>query len=90
MKTALAIGLFFGWLASRFFEGDVYDQGYREGMIAGHIRGVVEGVDVGHLLGYDEGYRGCPDGGYGEGFFAGVHKGFECKMRQVDETTFEC
>jgi hypothetical protein len=100
MKTVVAIGLFFGWLAARFLESD-YDKGYREGMKIGHLQGVVEGVDAGHLVGYDEGYKvGNADRemvydtgmaeGYGEGFFAGVHKGFECKMMQIDESTFEC
>lgn len=103
MKTAVAIGLFFGWIAARFgfLETEDYDKGYEEGVKVGHLQGVVEGIDVGHLLGYDEGYKvGNADRdlvydeglqeGYGEGFFAGVHKGFECKLRQIDESTFEC
>ena len=35
----------------------------------------------------------CPNGlaeGYREGFLAGVHKGFECKMKQIDAYTLEC
>lgn len=101
MKTfELAVGLFFGWVFGVLDTAD-YDKGYREGMKIGHLQGVVEGVDVGHLLGYDEGYKvGNADRdmvydsglaeGYGEGFLAGVHKGFECKLMQIDESTFEC
>jgi hypothetical protein len=81
------------------FKGD-YNKGYEEGLKIGHLQGVVEGLDAGHLLGYEEGQKIAKSGcngfeegkseGYGEGFFAGVHKGFECKMRQIDAFNFEC
>ncbi len=94
MKVVLAF--FVGWLAARFGVDESYTQGYQDGIEVGHLQGVVEGYEAGHSRALEGTVQECEDynegvvDGYGEGFFAGVHKGFDCKMQQIDAFTFEC